>query len=67
MAVSLFAQAVEQTEDRQVEQNRAVLATVAEYLTDIATFVADSNITIDSTVSLASSAYRMRDQVCEIS
>ena len=57
MAVSLFAQAVEQTEDREVEQNRAVLATVAGYLTDIATYVADTNITINSTVSLASLLY----------
>ena len=67
MAVSFFAQAVEQTEDRPVEQNGAVLATVTDYVTEIATFVADSNITINSTVSLASSAYWMRDQACEIS
>lgn len=67
MVVSLFVQAVEQTEAREVEQNRAVLATVANYLTDIATFVADSNITINSTVSLASSSYQMRDQACKIS
>lgn len=57
MAVSLFAQAVEQTQDREVEQNRVVLATIANYLTDIAIFVADSNITINSTVSLATSSY----------
>ena len=42
---------MEQTEGNEVEQNGAVLSTVADYLTDVATFVNDPNITINSTVS----------------
>lgn len=50
-AVASLAQAVEQTEGNEVEQNGAVLRTVADYLTDVATFVNNTNITIDSAVS----------------
>ena len=42
---------MEQTEGSEVEQNGAVLRTVADYLTDVATFVNNPNITINSTVS----------------
>ena len=42
---------MEQTEGNEVEQNGAVLRTVADYLTDVATFVNNTNITIDSAVS----------------
>lgn len=49
--VSMFTRIVEQTEGSEVEQNQMVLTTVASYLTDIATFVADTNVTINSTVS----------------
>lgn len=50
-AVAELAQAVKQTEANEVEQNGAVLNTVADYLTEVATFLNNSNITIDSTVS----------------
>ena len=49
--VSMFTRIVEQTEGSEVEQNQMVLTTVASYLTDIAAFVADTNVTINSTVS----------------
>ena len=42
---------MEQTEGNVVEQNGAVLRTVADYLTDVATFVNNSNVTINATVS----------------
>ena len=50
-AVAELAQAVKQTEANEVEQNDAVLNTVADYLMEVATFLNNSNITIDSTVS----------------
>lgn len=46
-----LAQSVERTEGQEVEQNGAVLSTVADYLTDVATFVNNPNVTINSTVS----------------
>ena len=46
-----LAQVVEQTEAREVEQNGAVLSTVADYLTEVATFVNNTNATINSMVS----------------
>ena len=42
---------MEQTEGNEVEQNGAVLRTVADYLTDVATFVNNPNVTINATVS----------------
>ena len=42
---------MEQTEGNIVEQNGAVLRTVADYLIDVATFVNNSNVTINATVS----------------
>ena len=50
-AVASLAQVVEQTEGNEVEQNGAVLRTVADYLTDVATFVNNTNVTINATVS----------------
>ena len=50
-AVSGFALVVEQTRTTPVEQNMEVLGTVAQYLTNIATFVADTNVTINTSVS----------------
>ena len=42
---------MEQTEGNEVEQNGAVLRTVTDYLTDVATFVNNSNVTINAMVS----------------
>ena len=42
---------MEQTEENEVEQNGAVLRTVTDYLTDVATFVNNSNVTINAMVS----------------
>ena len=50
-AVSTFAQIIVQSENNTVEQNSAVLDAVADYSTDLATFVATSNVVINDTVS----------------
>ena len=50
-----LAQVVEQTEAQEVEQNDAVLSMVANYLTKVATFVNNSNLTINNTVGHNSS------------
>ena len=50
-AVASLAQAVELTQGNEVEQNSAVLQTVADYLTDVANFVNNTNVTINATVS----------------
>jgi hypothetical protein len=50
-AVSSLAQVLELTQGNEVEQNSAVLQTIAGYLTDVANFVNNTNVTINATVS----------------
>ena len=51
-AVSMFTRVVEQTAGSEVEQSDTVLNTVSTYFTDIATFVTDTNATVEPIVSL---------------
>ena len=51
-AVSMFTSVVEQTAGSEIEQSDTVLNTVASYFTNIAIFVANTNATIESIVSL---------------
>ena len=48
----MLAQIINQTESSEVEQSSVVLDTVANYLTELANFVNNSNVTINSSVSL---------------
>ena len=61
-AVTSLTQIIQQTEQREDEQNNMVLRTVAKYLTNLAAYVNDSNITISSTVSVNTIVYICRDQ-----
>ena len=47
----MFAQIIEQSENSTVDQNSEVLGTVADYSTELAMFVGDSNVVINDTVS----------------
>lgn len=47
----MLAQVIEQTVNSAVEQNNEVLSTVADYSTELATFVGDTNVNINRTVS----------------
>ena len=49
--MSTLAQIIVQSENNTVEQNSAVLDAVADYSTDLATFVASSSVVINDTVS----------------
>ena len=51
-AVTSLTQIVQQTEGRQDEQNNMVLGTVANYLTDLAAYINNTNVTISSVVSI---------------
>ena len=51
MAVSMLAQVIEGSARNENEQDSAVLNTTASYLTDLATFLNNSNETINSIVS----------------
>ena len=48
--MSTLAQIIGQSENNTVEQNSAVLDAVADYSTDLATFVATSDVVINDTV-----------------
>ena len=62
-AVISLTQIIQQTEQREDEQNNMVLGTVAKYLTNLAAYVNDSNITISSMVSVSTIVYIIcRDQ-----
>ena len=50
-AVSMLALITEQTKNNTVEQNSEVLGTIADYFMELATFVNDSNVMINTTVS----------------
>ena len=50
-AVSTLAQIIGQSENNTVEQNGAVLDAVADYSTDLASFVASSSVIINDSVS----------------
>ena len=50
-SVSVLAQAIERSENSTVEQNREVLDTVADYSAELATFISNSDISINNTVS----------------
>ena len=47
----MVSQDLDQSVNDTDEQNSAALATVADYLTDLSTFVKDSDVTINETVS----------------
>ena len=47
----MLSQVIEQSENSTVEQNSEVLGAVANYFMNVATFVSDSNVTINITVS----------------
>ena len=51
MAVSMLAQVIEGSARNENEQNSTVLEITASYLTDLATFLNNSNETINSIVS----------------
>ena len=51
MAVSMLAQVIEGSARNENEQSSTVLETTASYLTDLATFLNNSNETINSIVS----------------
>ena len=55
-AAMLLAEIVDGTVGDENEQDSAVLDTTANYLTDLATFLNNSNETISSTVSIQSSS-----------
>lgn len=50
-AVSMLAQVIEGSARNENEQDSAVLGTTANYLTDLATFLNNSNETISSMVN----------------
>ena len=50
-AVSVASQALEQSVNDTNEQSSATLSTVADYLMDLSTFVTESNVIINETVS----------------
>ena len=47
----MLSQVIEQSENSIVEQNSQVLSTVASYVTELATFVNNSMVEINVTVS----------------
>ena len=49
--MSMLSQAVSQTGNNEIEQNEAVLNTVANYFDELAMFVNASNVTVNATVS----------------
>ena len=55
--MSTLAQIIGQSENNTVEQSSAVLDAVADYSTDLASFVANSNVMINDTVSLRETKY----------
>ena len=50
-AVARLSEVIVGTEDAEIEQNMAVLETVANYFNQLATFVTGTNVTINATVS----------------
>ena len=50
-AVSMLSQVVEQSQIREDEQTSEVLGTIAGYFTELATFVNNSMLNINSSVS----------------
>ena len=46
----MLAQAIEPSENNTVEQTSEVLSTTADYSTELAIFVGDSNVNINNTV-----------------
>ena len=50
-AVSMLSQVIEESARNENEQNSTVLGTTANYLTDLATFLNNSNETISSMVN----------------
>ena len=58
-AVSTLAQIIGQSENNTVEQNGVVLDTIADYSSDLATFVASSSVVINDTVSITMSSKRL--------
>ena len=46
-----LSQVIKQSENSEAEQNSEVLGTVANYITELATFVNNSMVIIDKTVS----------------
>ena len=46
----MLAQAIEPSENNTVEQTSEVLSTTADYSTELAIFVGDSNMNINNTV-----------------
>ena len=51
--MSVLAQIIEQSENNTIEQNNEVLNTIADYSTELATFVGDSDMNINDTVSMS--------------
>ena len=58
-AVSTLAQIIGQSENNTVEQSGVVLDAVADYSSDLATFVASSSVVINDTVSITMSSKRL--------
>ena len=50
-AVAMLSMALMATETADIEQNEAILGAVADYFNELATFVTDTNVTINATVS----------------
>ena len=50
-AVAMLSEVIRPTENDRVEQNEAVLNSVANYFEELAFFVNDSNVTVNATVS----------------
>ena len=50
-AVAMLSEALMDTENADIEQNEAILRAVADYFNELATFVTDTNVTINATVS----------------
>ena len=61
--MSVVSQALEQSVNDTDEQSSAALATVADYLTDLSTFVKDSDVTINETVSYV---YTLKKKITNI-
>ena len=59
----MVSQDLEQSVNDTDEQNSAALATVADYLTDLSTFVKDSDVTINETVSYV---YTLKKKITNI-
>ena len=49
-AVAMLSEVIRPTENDQVEQNEAVLNSVANYFEELVFFVNDSNVTVNATV-----------------